>query len=133
MDKIEVKFCLTTSDDTVDLNYISEKLQITPTRIRRKADFLVKSIGLEIPINEWLYAVESECDVVSKVVYIIQNIFEKKKDILNELCNHYCLKVKVNIIIHMEDECLPEIVLTQDNLKFFSDINAEIALQVFTN
>lgn len=131
MAKIRAWLHLTTSNDLVDFENISNKLQISPTLTRRKSDFPIQSVKAGYAGNEWLYEIRKECDVISTVIDEMQGAFEKNIDILRELCCLYCLEVSVDIIIHTVGGYLPEIILKDNNIKFFSDINADVGFDIY--
>ncbi|EAD9073695.1 DUF4279 domain-containing protein [Listeria monocytogenes] len=49
---------------------------------------------------------------------------------INNLCNDLNLKVTFTVVINMENEAGPELVLTKEIIGFVSAINAEVGFDI---
>lgn len=132
MPKIKVSLFLTTKNDNIDFEYISKRLDIEPTYTRKKSDFPIQSIKLGFAKNGWVIHTNRDYSFsVSDQVEKIQNMFIGKEHIVCELCKKYSLKVTLEIVIEMEEGNPPEIVLSPENIKFLSQINARLAFDIY--
>lgn len=133
MSKVKVFFCLSSIKDNIDFKIITEKLKIKPTSVRKKSDFPKQSIDLGIALNEWIICTKNDdcCMSISKKIDNIQNLFFGKEDCLKTLVKDYELTCTFSVIINVEKNEYPEMFLTKENIKFMSQINAEIGFDLY--
>lgn len=132
MSKIQVFFCLSSIKENIDFKMITEKLKIKPTNVRKKSDFPKQSIDLGIALNEWIVSTKNDyCVSISKKIDDIQNLFFGKEDCLKTLVEDYELICTFSVIINVEKDEYPEMFLTKENIKFMSQINAEIGFDLY--
>ncbi|EAK9792006.1 DUF4279 domain-containing protein [Listeria monocytogenes] len=56
-----------------------------------------------------------------------------KRNVINSLCNDLNLKVIFTVVINMENEAGPELVLTKEIIVFVSAINAEVGFDIYVD
>ena len=124
--------CLVTYNDDVDFDAITESLDVLPSNMRRITDFPMQSINLGVAENEWVVSIENnECLAIWKPVKQLQIMFQNKESLIKEICKKYDMKAILVIVINMEEGNGPEIVLSQENIKFLSDIGAEVDFDIY--
>jgi Zn-dependent M16 (insulinase) family peptidase len=118
------------SGDTFDLDLITEKIGITPTKTRRKEECPVTATA----ITYWRLSTEKEtCTAVS---YAIEDLIGKlagKEIIIKEVCNKNNLRTSFNIVIEMISNDGPELVLTREIVSFMSFLDAEIDFDLYVD
>ncbi|EKF1562280.1 DUF4279 domain-containing protein [Listeria monocytogenes] len=56
-----------------------------------------------------------------------------KRNVINSLCNDLNLKVIFTVVINMENEAGPELVLTKEIIGFVCAINAEVGFDIYVD
>jgi hypothetical protein len=132
MANVEISICFTTYDDNFNFIKLTEALDIMPSKVRKRLDFPAQSINSGIATNEWVMSIRKEnCSSVSEILDQVQQIFNNKEYLIIELCKRYDLSITVSIVIDMEEGNGPEIVLSKENIKFLSNIDAEVGFDVY--
>lgn len=128
---ISVGFCMTS--DSADLERISEVLNLTPSRSRRKEAWPRASIEAGIACDSWEIdteqttskSVDAECD---KMI----DILEGKEEVIQSLCKEYNMKTHFEVVIHMNSMETPAIFLEKETVAFLALINADIGFDIYT-
>ena len=128
--KIKINFYL--AGDDVDLGDLSEKLNLQPTRVRKKNEWPQASILAGIAQDVWELQMEKEeCKAVSIQLDKLQKRLISKVEIIKELSSQYRLESSVTVVIEMEAGGGPEMVLSKENIVFLSLLNAEIGFDLY--
>lgn len=124
--QIEVSLLLTSDEDYIDK--ISETLYINPSRTRRKEDFKLQ----EFAHTMWELSTGKE---ISKAIVNqfnkLLSVLNGKEEIIKELMLNYNIKTNFVVSIHAENGDGPEIILTNDVIKFAGKIDAEIDFDIY--
>jgi hypothetical protein len=124
--RIRVDFNI--SGDEFDLQYITNQIGINPTKTRTKNECPVPMTAL----TYWRLSTNKE---ISKAVCWqfekIMKVLTGKELIINQLCEEYNLETNFNIVIEMESNNGPELVLTQQIVSFISSIHAEVGFDLY--
>jgi len=140
--EISITFCLSGKFGIeVDLNEISERLNLAPARARTPIDWpeAIKNPKNELPDEykpkyTWDYDVQyKECKAVSIRFEELLETLRGKEKIINELKERFALKASFLVSIHAQhDQCnLPEVFLTQEIITFVASIGAEIGFDMY--
>lgn len=137
----EVSVCLTMSGNNVDLDEISEKLDISPTRTRSLDDWpdAIKNPVYELPEYlrprfTWeLNTGYSHCRLVRNKFDELLGCLEGKEYVINSLREQNDLEVSFTVGIHAQhDQCnLPELFLTNKIVTFAASTNADIGFDMY--
>ena len=107
---ISVGFCMTS--DFADLERISEVLNLTPSRSRRKNEWPQASIKAGIAYDSWEINTEQIASMsVDEECNKIIDILEGKEGAIQLLCKEYNLKTHFEVVIHMKNTETPAIHL----------------------
>lgn len=130
MPKIKVSFYM--AGDNVELNAITEELNLQPTKTRRKSEWPRASILAGLARDIWELELEKEeCKAVSIQMNKLQEILFSKVDTIKKLRTKYSLETSVTIVIEMENGDGPEVVLLNKNIEFLSLIGAEVGFDLY--
>lgn len=129
MDKSsQIEVCFLMSGDEDNIESITEKLNITPTTVRKKASYKIK----EFANDSWELSTGLE---YSKAVSIqfnkIKKILKGKEELINLITKEFNLEVFFVVIIHAVIGDSPEVVLPSEIIKFASYLNAEIDFDIY--
>ena len=123
-----IKTTLCLSADLFDLDLITEKMGIKPTKTRTKDSF--PSYGL--PHTVWTIEVfEKECWAISAPLEKLFKILEGKAKTIKFLCEEYELEAIIVITIHMNHGERPEMDIPREFISFAGFINAEIGFDLY--
>lgn len=118
--------------NNVNLDILTEKLNLQPTRIRKKNEWPQASIIAGIAQDVWeLQMGKEECRAVSIQLDKLQDSLYSKVEIIKELSKKYLLETSITVVIEMETGDGPEMVLSKENIAFLSSINAEIGFDLY--
>jgi hypothetical protein len=126
LSQIEVSFLLTSNEDYID--NITEKLNIIPTKVRRKDSYKIK----EFARASWeLSTGLVDSRAVSIQFDTIKQLLSGKEELINVISQEYNLEVFLIVTIHAVIGDGPEVVLPREIVKFASQINAEIDFDIY--
>ncbi|MBC1210557.1 DUF4279 domain-containing protein [Listeria booriae] len=114
--------------DDFNLDYVTEKLNVSPTSTRTKNDFPVSRMAH----TSW--ELETEKGFRKAVCWQIEKLLDKlrgKENIISELCNELNLEAIFTIVVNMESGDGPELVLTKEIVSFIGAVNAEIGFDLY--
>ena len=130
MPKIKVGFYM--AGNNVELNAITEELNLQPTKTRKKNEWPQASISAGLARDIWeLETEKEECKAVSIQMNRLQGVLFSKLDTIKKLKEKYSLETSVTIVIEMEKGNGPEIVLLKENTEFLSLIGAEVGFDLY--
>lgn len=124
--QIEVSFLLTSDQNYIDK--ISETLNINPSKTRRKEDFKLQ----EFAHTMWEFSTGKELSkaIVNQFKKLL-SVLNGKEELIKELMLNYNIKSNFIVSIHAENGNGPEIILTNDVIKFAGKIDAEIDFDIY--
>lgn len=118
--------------DDVELNAITEELNLLPTKMRKRDEWPHASIVAGLARDTWeLQTEKEECKAVSIQMNKLQSVLLPKVDVINKLVKKYLLEISVTVVIEMEAGDGPEVVLAKENIDFLSSINAEVGFDLY--
>ncbi|ECB9722046.1 DUF4279 domain-containing protein [Listeria monocytogenes] len=82
------------------------------------------------------WELETEKEFCKAVCWQFEKLIRQlqgKRNIINSLCNDLNLKVTFTVVINMENEAGPELVLTKEIIGFVSAINAEVGFDIYVD
>lgn len=128
---ISVGFCITS--DSGNLEKISEVLNLTPSRSRRKNEWPQVSIEAGIACDSWeinteqitSMSVDAECN---KMIDILKG----KEEVIQSLCKEHSMSTHFEVVIHMKSSETPAIYLEKETVTFLATINADIGFDIYT-
>lgn len=126
--KINVDFSLI--GDYFDTEYISKILNINPTEILKKGEFLV---GKRIPNIETIWSIQTGFEVSLDINDQLLKIFNQlvnKREILQKICFELSLISMFEITILVKNKEIPVIYLENALLDFISSIGATIDIDI---
>ena len=130
---VKAIFYITSSKNEFDLGEVSRRLGVTPTRTRRKADFLPQapaqtSWSLEVK-EENAFSVGA---VLDELIHRLagDGPLEAAKKIVR-LCEEFDAEASLEIVIHMRNGDSPEVRLFSAQLLFAAAIGAEIGFDLY--
>lgn len=130
--RIHLKLFL--NGDGIDLDMITQALGLNPSLARKKNDWPQGTIDAGLAVDTWMY--QTSC-VTSRAVYEqfkeLQSIFAGKITILTELIEKFSLSTTVTIVIEMDAGNAPELVIEPEQIRFLSQIHAELAYDLYIN
>ena len=130
--RIKINFYM--SGNNLNLDIITKRIGIEPTKVRKRTEWPQASISAGIAKDTWLLQLnDEECKAVSIQLDKLQYLLFSKVPIIKELSKEYLLEVSVTVVIDMEKGDGPELVLSPSNIKFLSLINAEIGFDLYIN
>lgn len=130
MPKVKADFYLT--GDEVDLDSITQTLGISPTKMRKKNEYPLKTQEAGMALDLWqLSTGKEECRAVSLQLDKLQDMLLPKVEIINKLSKEYTLEASMTIVIEMETGAGPEMVLSSKNIHFLYLIDAEIGFDLY--
>ena len=133
MPVIQATFSISASGGELDLEEVSRRLGVSPTRTRRKADFPPQtpaqtSWSLEVK-EENAFSVGA---VLDKLIRRLAGDYplEAAKKIVR-LCEEFDAEASLEIVIHMRNGDSPEVRLFSAQLLFAAAIGAEIGFDLY--
>ena len=128
MPVIQTTFSISASGGELDLEEVSRRLGVSPTRTRRKADFPPQAPAQ----TSWSLEVKEENafsvgTVLDKLIRRLAGDYplEAAKKIVR-LCEEFDAEASLEIVIHMQSGDSPEVRLFSAQLLFAAAIGAEI-------
>ena len=129
--KTTIRAYLSLFSDHFPLEDVTERLGVQPTSTYRKGDKGKYSIKKE---TSWDFETEEMYTLyVSEPINEILDIFESKINLINEIKNDYDLTIKLFIVIVIEDNCSPAIIIDHRLVSFLHAISAEIDIDQYIN
>ena len=127
---IKVKFFIT--GDDFDLDEVTNRVGINPTRARTKDSFPPQTIQAGFACNEWLIeTTEENCLAVAIKFEEMLSMLKGKTENIKSLCDDYNLETGFVIVIHMVGEDNPEMILPREVISFAASMNADIAFDMY--
>ena len=135
MERTKVKVCFSIFGDTFPLDYVTEKLGITPSDTYRKGDIIPNRSTTQFrKETSWDLdtGYQESLDVNEQLQQIITQL-RNKVSIISEIKKTYSVECKFFIIVIMEEGHTPAFYLDKDVINFASSIEAEFDIDLYAN
>ena len=111
------------------LNEITAVSEVLPTKIRLPEDYKIK----EFSGYDWQREVKiHDAETISEPLNQLIKLFEKNVENLTKLMQSYNLNAYIVIVIHANEDELPEIVIDPQVISFANTIKAEISIDLYS-
>jgi len=128
----KVKICLFLVGNDVDLDAITDSIEIVPTIARKQEEWPKASRDAGLARDGWMWETDKvECNAVSVQMDQLQKIFSAKVNVIRALCVRCKLNVSVTIVAEMSSKNEVELVLSKENIAFLSLLNAEVGFDLY--
>lgn len=128
---IKIAFCLT--GHNFNLNNVTDKMGMTPTKARKKEDFPIQSIKAGVAKTYWSFEIKEENNQIIIPFNKLINTLRKKTKTINSLCNEFNLEADFIVTIYTKKDVVPIIELTKDIMSFANSINAKVSFDFYRN
>ncbi|MFD1884164.1 DUF4279 domain-containing protein [Paenibacillus wenxiniae] len=126
MTKTKVDFWLV--GDIFEPDKITNELDIKPTKARLKKNSPIPQTAA----TYWKLSTEKEeCTAISEPFEKLVELLQNKESIIIKLCQQLGLTATFEVVIEMEINDRPELVLTKDIIQFANAIQAEIGFDLY--
>ena len=117
----------------IDPQIIGTALSMQPSKTKRASEYPSQTVLAGRAVDLWQWDTEkAERRAISDEIDIVQGIWTDKVQQLHSLFTQYNLCCHVTIVIELlEDDELPELVLTASNLRFLSAVEAEFGIDIY--
>ena len=126
---IKVSFCLT--GNTCNIEYITNKLGLIPTKARRKEDFPVQSIKAGVAKTYWCIEIKEQSIETIPTFNKLINILKEKNETINELCQKFNLDSSFIVTFYTNGDKTPIMELSNEIMTFANSINATISFDIY--
>lgn len=133
MERTKVRVYFSLFGDTFPLDYVTEKLGITPSNTYTKGDIITHlPITLARKETAWVLdtGYQESLDVNDQLQQVI-TLLRKKAFIINEIKMNYSVECKIFIVAEIEEGDIPAIYLDRDVIRFASIIEAEFDIDLY--
>ena len=141
MKESEISVCFVLSGKTANLNEISDRLQITPTKTRALEDWPETITDPRVQLPEelrphYVWQIDTGYDhsrLVRERFITVLRLLSGKEAIIRELKEQFSLRASFTIGVHAQhDQCnLPELFLTQEIIEFAAALGADIGFDMY--
>lgn len=120
------------SSNEIDLDEITAKMGLSPTRTRRKEDYPWQSIEAGLAKTYWDVEIrENHSNIIIPFRKLI-DILSSKVNIINELSCKFNCATYFDVVIHAcAEKWLPIIEVSKDIMTFVISINADIGFDIY--
>ncbi len=135
MERTKVKVYFSLFGDTFPLDYVTEKLGITPSNTYRKRDIIPNRSTTQFrKETTWDLGTgyQESLDVNEQLQQIITQLLNKVS-IISEIKKTYSVQCKIFIVIIIEEGHTPTLYLDKDVINFASTIAAEFDRDLYAN
>ncbi|MFD1738714.1 DUF4279 domain-containing protein [Bacillus salitolerans] len=135
VDRTKVRVYFSLFGDTFPLDYVTEKLGITPSHTYRKGDVIPnRSTTLFRKETSWDLdtGYQESLDVNEQLQQIITQL-RNKVSIISEIKKIYSVECKFFIVVEIEEGNTPGLYLDRDIINFASNIEAEFVIDLYAN
>ena len=127
-----IKVTLYMTANEFDFKEVTHRLGVTPTTTKRRDSFPPKSITAGTAKTIWALAVEERnCIAVAILFERMIELLRGKEALICEICNDYGLETRFEVVVHMQGEDAPEMVLHREVVSFAAAINADIGFDLY--
>lgn len=133
--KVEVTFVVESPD--LDLNELTRKMEIKPTKVRTKNDWpdvIKKGVGIPKEYQArcvWEFAeYEYACIEIENVLNKVKRKIEGKQQIIQDVQKQYDAETAVVVDIYCQEMSMPALVLSAEAITFLNSIKAELSFNI---
>lgn len=118
--------------DNFPIDYVTEKLKVTPTETYKKGDSIPNHSSLFRKETSWDLGTgyQISFDVNDQLKQVVDKL-QNKSSIINEIKKAYSLECKFFIVIKIEKGNTPALYLDKNIIKFASSIEAEFDVDLY--
>lgn len=128
----EVKLFLSIIAPELPFHVITDSLGMAPTDTRKKEDWPLPSIVAGIAEDTWTFSLDSEESYgISQPIQKLCQLFMPKAPAVRQVCDQFHAAVHIEVVIHTEENDLPEMLLSAQNIRFLDALHAEIGFDVY--
>ena len=115
--------------DEFDLDEITRRIGVIPTKARTKDSFRVQTLAC----TEWVLETGQENVIAIDIQFKkMLKMLEGKADVIKRVCDEYNLETNFVVVIHTMVCEEPELVLSREVIAFAAAINAEIGFDLYS-
>lgn len=128
--------------DEFPIDYVTETLEIEPTKTFKKGDIIVKPFNPKVTSTKIHYRLETawnlstgyqeSFDVKEQLDQILRPL-KNKAALINQLKTEYELECHFTIVIIMENGYTPGLVIDYEQIEFANSIKAEFDIDLYAN
>ncbi len=128
--RVRASFGITGND--LDLDAITESLEVAPTSTRLKEDFPEVSQRMGLAADSWGYTIpRAECASVSERIGALEAVFGDKAGQVATVRERYAANVSVGLSLHAVIGDEPNLTLTRGDLAFLGSMDAELGIDPY--
>ena len=130
--EISISFTLSGIDNAdFDIDEITKRIKIQPTKARKKHEFPQVSIDAEIACDYWSFEIREACDDISFPSKKLYNKLFDKTDIIKKLCIEQNLEVHFEVVMHLSCGTNPLNEIPREVMSFISSFNAGLGFDLY--
>jgi hypothetical protein len=135
VERTKVMVCFSIYGDTFPLDYVTEKLGITPTNTYGKGDVVPNRSTTRYRLETtWDLGTDYQESLdVNEQLHQIINQLRDKVTIINKIKKAYPVECKFFIVIIIEEGYTPALYLNKEVINFASSIEAEVDIDLYAN
>lgn len=114
-----------------DIDEVTRKLKIEPTRARKKHEFPQASIDAGIASDYWDFEIREGCDDISIPSKKLFDVLFPKKDVIDNLCKELNLEVNFTVIMHLSCGTNPLNEIPKEVMQFISSFNTGLGFDLY--
>lgn len=142
LDKTQVMVYFSFYGDEFPIDYVTETLEIQPTKTYKKGDTIVRPFNQKVTSTKTHYRLETAWELstgyqesfdVKEQMDQILGPLKSKATIINQLKTKYKLECKIFIVIIMENGDSPGLYLDNEQIEFANSIKAEFDIDLYAN
>lgn len=142
LDKTQVMVYFSLHGDEFPIDYVTETLEIEPTKIYKKGDIIVRPSNQKVASTKTHYRLETawelstgyqeSFDVRDQMDQILGQL-KNKAALINQLKSKYELECNFSIVIIMENGYTPGFHIDYEQIEFVNSIKAELDIDLYAN
>lgn len=130
MAEIKIYFSIIGSD--LPFHTVTDSLGIAPTDTKRKENWPLPSIIAGVAEDTWTFSLESEENYgISQPIQKLSRLFLPKTPVVRQVCERFHAAVHIEVVIHTDENDLPEMLLSAENIHFLDELHAEVGFDVY--
>lgn len=142
LDKTQVMVYFSLYGDEFPIDYVTETLEIQPTKTYKKGDTIVRPFNPKVTSTKTRYRLETAWELstgyqksfdVKEQMHQILGPLKNKAVIINQLKTDYELECHFSIVIIMENGYTPSLHIDNEQIEFANSIKAEFDIDLYAN
>jgi hypothetical protein len=140
LDKTQVMVYFSLYGDEFPIDYVTETLEIEPTKTYKKGDTIVRTFNQKVTSTKTHYRLETawelstgyqeSFDVKEQLDHIL-GLLKNKAALINQLKTEYELECHFSIVIIMENGYTPGLHIDNEQIEFANSIKAEFDIDLY--